>query len=142
MKKKFRVCCCFVDYHFYVNKTTKRFTLYTGRQKVNNLRTITVADKDEIDRACFECIYNSLLIRKSDAEKVNKDLNSSCNNYYAYSSHYERVRNNAKNCFHVIEESLSTSYVGHRTVFMSCCCVQCFRKLVLYLLADEFYCIV
>ena len=140
MKKKFRVCYCFVDYHFYVNKATKRFTLYTGRQKVNNLTTITVVDKDEIARACFDCIYNSLLIRKFDAEKVNKDLNSSCNNYYAYSSHYERVRKKKKNCFHVIEESLLTSFVGHRTVFMSHYCAQC-RKLVLDLLADEFYCI-
>ena len=34
-----------------------------------------------------------------------------------------------------------TSYVGSRTVFMSYCCVKRFRKIVINLLADEFYCI-
>ena len=103
--------------------------------------TITVVNKDDIVRACFDCIYNALLIRKLDEEKVNKDLNSSCSNYYAYSPYYHRVRNNAKNRFQFVKESFLTNYVGHRTVFMSYCCVQCCRKIVLDLLADEFYCI-
>ena len=86
-------------------KQQKYFTLYSGRQKVNNLMTVNVVNKDEIVRACFDCIYNALLIRKFDEKKVNKDLISSFSNYYDYLSNHQRVKSNAKKCFQIVKES-------------------------------------
>ena len=85
-------------------KQQKYFTLYSGRQKVNNLTTVNVVNKDEIVRACFDCICNALLIRKFDEKKVKKDLISSCSNYYDYLSNHQRVKSNVKKCFQIVKE--------------------------------------
>ena len=47
MKKQFCVCCCLVDCYFYVTRA-RSFTLFTGKQKVNNVATITVVNDKEI----------------------------------------------------------------------------------------------
>ena len=142
MKKKLRVCCCLVDYHFYITKTTRSLTLFTGKQKVSNLTTITVVKCDEIFRAYFDCIYNALLIRKTDEDIANELLNSSCQKYCYYSSYYKKIQNNAKNCFQVVKETFfATQPAGHRSIFISYFCTHCFKKIVLNLLVDEFYCI-
>ena len=139
MKKKLRVCCCLVGYYFYITRTSRSFILFTGKQKVNKLTTITVVNNKEKVRACFDFIYNALLIRKIDDDIANELLNSTCQKYISNSSYYEKIQNNAKNCFQVVKETFLTQSAGHRSIFISYFCVYCFRKIVLDLLIDEFY---
>ena len=123
MTKQFHVYCYLFHYYFYVTHTTKSFTCYTGKQV----------------RACFECIYNKLLIRKFDEDAINQKLSSSCQKYICYSSYYKKIRNSAKNCFQILKETFAKQSSGQRSIHISCCCIHCFRKIVLAILADGFY---
>ena len=71
MIKQFHVYYLF-HYYFYVTHTTKSFTCYTGKQV----------------RACFECIYNKLLIRKFDEDAINQKLSSSLHVKNTFVTHH------------------------------------------------------
>ena len=59
--------------------------LFTAKQKVNKLMTITVVNNKEKVRPSFDFIYNALLIRKIDDDIANELLNSACQKYISNS---------------------------------------------------------
>ena len=144
MKKKLRVCCCLFDCYAFTTSTRKIFTLFAGKHTdLNGLTTATLGNKNETVKVCYNCVHNALLIRKLDEDSVNRALNSTCQSYYAYSSHLERMCNTAKNCFGIIKSYLIKNDVAfNRNFITTSCCVSCLRKSIFHILQDEFYYVV
>ena len=141
-EKKNRVCCCFFDYYAFMTSTKKNFTLYAGLHTDHNgLTSITLCNDTEVVKVCLNCVYNALVTRKFDESCINDP--SRWQTYYAYSSYYERIRGTPKTCLGSVKSWINRlaepfKKEFNRSVIMKSCCVQCFRKLILDFLSDEF----
>ena len=126
-----------------MTSSKENLTLYAGlHTDQNGLASITLCNDTEVVKICLNCVYNALLIRMLNESCIHDP--SRCKTYYAYSSYYERILGTPKTCLgsikswiHSLEETFKKEF--NRNVIMKSYCVQCFTKLILDFLSDEFY---
>ena len=68
---------------------------------------------------------------------MNEVLNSTCQTYYDYSSHLEKIHSTAKNCFGTIKSYIiKTTVTFSRNFIMNSSCAYCLKKLIFDFLCD------